>query len=78
MFSGEFSCNKIGTLIAHKMIHNDLKPFSCPECEFKSRTKANLTVHLKTHNSEKPYRCNNAFKIDCRKHVYDFFLMLII
>jgi len=62
---GEYLCKKIGSLMAHRLTHLDTTPFHCTECDFKSRTKANLSVHLKTHNSEKPFKCEFLFNFYC-------------
>lgn len=40
----------------------DEKPYKCPECDFRSRSKANLIVHHRVHSGEKPFECGTCAK----------------
>lgn len=48
-------------LKAHLMQHLDERPFKCPQCEIKFRTKPQMLDHIKTiHTKEQPFAC-----LDC-------------
>ena len=45
----DYSADRIQPLLYHRMIHTDERPFQCTICNYKFRTKNNLTTHLRCH-----------------------------
>lgn len=44
-------------LIQHQIIHSDLKPYECKQCEKTDRV-GDLKTHKSIHAGEKPYEWN--------------------
>ncbi|CAH1783105.1 unnamed protein product [Owenia fusiformis] len=54
----DYSSERIQLLLIHRMKHTDERPFSCPMCNFRFRTKNNLRTHMRCHTGEKPFKCS--------------------
>lgn len=46
------SYNRIQTLLAHRMIHTNERPFKCEHCNLRFRAKNNLSAHIKGHSGK--------------------------
>ncbi|XP_069482355.1 zinc finger protein 614-like [Ambystoma mexicanum] len=47
---------------------NDCRPYACPECMKRFKTKQHLTRHQRTHSGERPYHCTECEKSFSLKH----------
>lgn len=48
------SSDRIQQILVHRLSHGNLKPFTCPECNLKFRTKNSLAAHQKLHTGKYP------------------------
>ena len=44
----------------HLPIHNDVRPFQCPNCSWAFKRKNQLNTHMKTHSDDKPHACDQC------------------
>lgn len=52
------SFNRKGNLKRHKLLHQEIRPFSCRECNQSFKLKQHLNRHIKTHSIPRPYKCS--------------------
>ncbi len=48
--------------------------YECPQCDYKSYTKGNMTVHEKTHNPVKEFQCKYCGKMLKRENMWKLHL----
>ncbi|XP_003747532.2 gastrula zinc finger protein XlCGF49.1-like [Galendromus occidentalis] len=56
----------LSNLTKHMIVHTDVKPFECTDCEKKFARKSNLKSHMKRDSSCDSY--NSQMKIEIQKH----------
>ena len=69
------------TLAAHiKVVHNQVKPFECTECDYKAGQKASLIAHVTSvHKNSRPYVCELcAYKTASQRLVSRNFLLFSV
>ncbi|CAB0019113.1 unnamed protein product [Nesidiocoris tenuis] len=66
----KFKGPSASALRRHKMmVHLNFRPFPCPECDHRAKTKNGLEIHLLTHSTEKRFNCPHCEYRSNRKFV---------
>ncbi|CAG2057920.1 unnamed protein product [Timema podura] len=53
---GDYTCERIGQVLTHRMKHSDERPHHCDQCGYSCRTKQNLLAHLRCHTTDRPFK----------------------
>ena len=69
--------HRYSSMSMHRLVHSNIKPYSCPYCGMAFKTRPDLKQHLPVHTGGTRYTCKHCLRefvrnyIQYRKHLID-------